>query len=181
MGANLWSDGVLNAHDANTGEVSHHCFLIIPVSEGRYLPLTTTQRRKVPKITNHSNLSSFPPPSLSPPSLPPTTSPPLSQTYTLAQCAHRYARQMVLRDAAAMGWTTFTIISLIPSVDSGTTCPFSPRMNEHLFSTISEAPLVNMRYPPPGKGMTVVILLRAELKVKTFVKISVGWASLIGS
>lgn len=49
----------------------------------------------------------------------------------------------------------------------------------HFLSTISDAPLVNNRYPPPGRGITVLIDLRTELNVNTRVNLSSVMSSRI--
>lgn len=50
-------------------------------------------------------------------------------------------------------------------------------MGTYFVSTISEAPLVNSRKPPPGLGTTVLIDFRVELNVNTRVNISSGISS----
>ncbi|KZR99327.1 Uncharacterized protein APZ42_004843 [Daphnia magna] len=44
-------------------------------------------------------------------------------------------------------------------------CTDANTILSNLFSTISDAPLVKTRYPPPSRAMTVLIDLRLELKV----------------
>ena len=65
-------------------------------------------------------------------------------------------------------------MSLWSAAVRGATLPPSFMIAVHFASTISEAPLVKTRNPPPGSGRTVDMLLRAELKVYTFVKTSMG-------
>jgi len=89
-----------------------------------------------------------------------------------------YARQMVLRLAAVMGVTTVVMMSLMSPLERGRTWPFSPRMDEHLFNTLSEAPLVRRRCPPLGRGMTVDL---HSFKVKTLIKLAGGCSSLMAS
>lgn len=48
------------------------------------------------------------------------------------------------------------------------------RKGAHLRSIISEAPLLNMRKPPSGFLMTVLMDLRTELKVYTLKSVSSG-------
>ena len=87
---------------------------------------------------------------------------------------HLYASAMVLRALPAMGVTTVSTTIFLSSSESSEIRPFSPMMAEHLESTISEAPFVKSLYPPPGRGITVDMLLRAELNVNTLVNDSVG-------